>query len=90
MQPAVIYRSMMIIQNEYALLTAASGEYYLSAPSQRLALYKNGYKAAAGTAVKISDSDFFSIAGYSFCLLGGCLYFNGMGKISTALPVYTV
>ncbi len=79
-----------IIQNEYALLTAASGEYYLSAPSQRLALYKNGYKAAAGTAVKISDSDFFSIAGYSFCLLGGCLYFNGMGKISTALPVYTV
>lgn len=51
-----------IIQNEYALLTAASGEYYLSAPSQRLALYKNGYKAAAGTAVKISDSDFFSIA----------------------------
>ena len=57
--------------------------------SDKISVYKNGYKAQPkGQMIDIGDRDFFSVSGQSFYISGTALYFTQTGRVQTTLPTY--
>ena len=86
---AVILRfRMKTLSNAWISLKKRGDTWELWRSSQKLGVYKNGYKLPGTAENLLENGDFFSLAGHGFFLFGDKLYLNNTRGLSTSLPLH--
>ncbi len=76
------------LSNAWISLKKRGDTWELWRSSQKLGVYKNGYKLPGTAENLLENGDFFSLAGHGFFLFGDKLYLNNTRGLSTSLPLH--